>query len=254
MREKIELTLFFPASSKTCCYYSQTMPKKRIVKFIFLFFALFLLFQIINLVWKIPLEGKDKSELGLDYYRGLFWGLYIRKPRYCGGWLFSTCIMPDLFPFLRDHVVEGADPNTFVFVGSYSKPHDWSATSDIYKDKNYVIIYDGVIPDSDPQSIQVANGYAKDKNNIYMYGSVFRDLDTSTFELLGCGFFRDASGVYNIFSENPERPLGFIDKESFEMVDRGGKACNLVPYVAKDKNNFYQSNALGVRIVEPGDN
>ena len=98
------------------------------------------------------------------------------------------------------------------------------------------------------------DGYAKDKNNVYMYGSVFKDLDTSTFELLGCGFFRDVSNVYNNFYENGNKPLNFIDKDSFEMVDTRGKACNLVPYVAKDKNNFYQSDSYGVRIVEPNNN
>lgn len=98
------------------------------------------------------------------------------------------------------------------------------------------------------------DGYAKDKNSVYMYGSVFRDLDTSTFEFLSCGFFRDMSNVYNIFYENGKKPLNSIDKDSFEMVDRRGKACNLVPYVAKDKNNFYQSDASGIRTVEPNSN
>lgn len=233
------------------------MTKKSIGKFIFLCIVFFFFIQLVNLVWKIPLEGKknsSSSELRVDYYKGLFGGLYMRRFRDCGGWLFSTCNTPDLFPFLRDRIVKGADPDSFVFVGSISKPLEWTARSDVYKDKNHVIIYDEVIPDSDPQSIQIMDGYAKDKNNVYMYGAVFRDLNTSTFEFSICGFFRDASGVYNIFYENGKKPLNFVDKDSFKMVDRKGKACNLVPYVAKDKNNFYQSNASGVRIVGPNGN
>ena len=162
--------------------------------------------------------------------------------------------MPDPFPFLRDRLVKGADPDSFIFVGSYSSRSDWSSSKDIYKDKNYVIIYDEVIPDSDPSSIQIMNGYAKDKNNIYMYGSVYRDLDSSTFEFLSCGFFRDASNIYNTFFENGKKPLNFIDKDSFEMVDCQGKACNMLPYIAKDKNSFYQSDSSGIRIVKPNSN
>ncbi|MBL7078578.1 DKNYY domain-containing protein [Candidatus Shapirobacteria bacterium] len=195
-------------------------------------------------------KSSSPQELKTNYYKGLLGRLYLRGFRDCGGWLFSTCNTPDVFPFLRDRVVKGADPDSFVFVGSISKLPDWTARSDIYKDKNHVIIYDEVIPDSDSQSIQVMDGYAKDKNNIYMYGSVFKNLDISTFEFLSCGFFRDASSVYSVFYENGKKPLNFVDKDSFEMVNREGKACNLVPYIAKDKNNFYQSDSSGVRIVE----
>ena len=233
------------------------MTKKRIGKFIFFSIVFFFLIQLLNIVWKIPLVGKKGSrpqELRADYYKGILGKLYIRRFRDCSSWLFSACDIPDIFQFFRDRIVKGADPDSFEFVGSISKPLYWSSTSDIYKDKNHVIIYDEIIPNSDPQSIQVMDGYAKDKNNVYMYGSVFKDLDTSTFELLGCGFFRDVSNVYNNFYENGNKPLNFIDKDSFEMVDTRGKACNLVPYVAKDKNNFYQSDSYGVRIVEPNNN
>jgi len=226
------------------------MTKKRIVKLVFLSIALFVLIEFLNLIWKIPLKSKNTSsatELRTEYFKGLLGGLYIRRFRECSSWFFpfSTCDSPDPFPFLRDRLVKGADPDSFVFVGSISKPPDWNSASDIYKDKNYVIIYDEIIPDSDPQSLQVLDGYAKDKKNVYA-GSVFRHLDTSTFELLGCNFFRDASNIYNIFYEGGNKPLSFIDKNSFEMIDRKGKACNLVPYVAKDKNWFYGSDATGV--------
>ncbi|PIR99731.1 hypothetical protein COT86_02350 [Candidatus Collierbacteria bacterium CG10_big_fil_rev_8_21_14_0_10_43_36] len=233
------------------------MTKKRFSKFIFLCIVFFFLIQLVNLVWKIPLEGKKRSnplELSTHYYKGLLGGLYMRGFRDCGDWLFSTCNTPDAFPFLRDRIVKGANPDSFVFVGSYSKPSDWSQSSDIYKDIKHIIIGDEIISGSDPQSIQIMDGYAKDKDNVYMYGSVFRDLDTSTFEFLSCGFFRDTSNVYNIFYENGKKPLNFIDKNSFEMVDRNGKACNLVPYVAKDKNSLYQSDASGVRIVGSNSN
>lgn len=228
------------------------MRKSQLIKITF--FVIFFLFFIkfVNVVWKIPLNVRkvQDNELSANYYKGLLGGLYLRGIRDCSGWLISTCDMPDLFPFLQDRLIKDSDPNSFAFLGSYSKPHDWTANADIYRDKNYVIIYDKVITNSDPSSIQIMDGYAKDKNNVYKGGSVLSGLDTKTFELLGCGLFRDASNIYHFSFENGKKPIDIIDIESFEMIDRNGKACNLVPYVAKDKFNLYQSDTSGIIIVE----
>ena len=184
---------------------------------------------------------------GLQYYtNGIF--VYERDSG-GGGWI--SFDLPDIVPFLRDTIVWGASPFSFKFVGdfSYSLSPDRSTANDIYRD-NYHVIYQGkVIWDGDVDSLKLFDGYAKDKNHVYFLGYISKRLDPETFELLGCGFWRDKHGVYNQFV-GYDRPVPEIDKDTFEI--RNPRECSSeVPYTAKDKYRFYKSDgAHGFRIID----
>lgn len=192
---------------------------------------------------RLPLKAGN----GYAYYtNGIF--VYERDPD-GGGWI--TLDLPDIVPFLRDTIVWGASPFSFKFVGdfSYSLSPDRSTANDIYRD-NYHVIYQGkVIWDGDVDSLKLFDGYAKDKNHVYLNGYVSKRLDPETFELLGCGFWRDKHGVYNQFVGH-DNPVPEIDKDTFEV--RNPRECHPeVPYTAKDKNRFYKSDGVsGFRVID----
>lgn len=184
---------------------------------------------------------------GLQYYtNGIF--VYEREPT-GGGWI--SFDLPDPAPFLRDKIVWGASPFSFKFVGdfSYSLGAERSTANDIYRD-NYHVIYQGkVIWDGDVDSLKLFDGYATDKNHVYLDGYVSKQLDPETIELLGCGFWRDKNGVYNVWA-GMHKPIPEIDKDTFEVRDP--RECHSdVPYTAKDKYRFYKSDGVhGFRVID----
>ena len=212
----------------------------------FYFIGIFLSLIVPGLAYfylRIPLEKRS----GFAYYTN---GVFVYE-RYSdgGGWI--NFDLPDIVPFLRDKIVWGASPFSFKFVGdcSYSlDPTGGSTGSHIYKD-NYHVIYQGkVIWDSDVGSLELFDGYATDKNRVYLRGHVSKRLDPETFELLGCGFWRDKQGVYNEFV-GFEKPILEIDKDTFEVRDPR-KCYTKGLYTAKDKNKFYKSDGVfGFRII-----
>lgn len=193
---------------------------------------------------RFPLERRS----GFEYYTN---GIFVYE-RDCvgGGWI--NLDLPDIFPFTRDTIVWGASPFSFRFVGDFSyslNPTGGSTADHIYRD-NYHVIYQGeVIWDGDVESLKLFDGYATDKTRVYLHGFFSKRLDPDTFELCGCGFWRDKNGVYNEFV-GYDRPIAEIDKDSFEVRDP--RECHpKVPYTAKDKNRFYKSNGVyGFRVID----
>jgi len=217
------------------------------MKKMFYVIAIVLGFIVLGLAYlylRFPLEERS----GFAYYTN---GVFVYERNSGGGSWIGDDLFPDIVPFLRDKIVWGASPFSFKFVGDFSyslDPTGGSTADHIYKD-NYHVIYQGkVIWDGDVDSLSLFDGYAKDKNRVYLRGNVSKRLDPETFELLGCGFWRDKSGVYNEFVGH-DKPIREIDKDTFEV--RNPRECHSeVPYTAKDKNQFYKSDGLtGFRII-----
>lgn len=182
---------------------------------------------------------------GDDYFTNYIF-VYKRQPYQCS---FIGCFAPDLIPFTRDSVVWGADPFSFRFVGSLSPRHvPDSPVDDIYRDKDHVIYGGGVVLDSDPDSLELFDGYAKDKKHVYLNGRVSKKLDPATFELLGCGFYRDRNGVYH-HTEGFENAIPVSDKDSFEVIDPRDCYGGGSSYVARDRNHMYRLDASGFGII-----
>lgn len=191
-----------------------------------------------------------------DYYFTNYVRVYHRGPYQSA--LFHV---PDIFPFTRDTPVRGADPFSFEYVGNFTsnlagyfgpggRPA-LSTANDIYRDKRHVIYgYEReVVRDSDPDSLRLFDGYAKDKRHVYLDGRVSKKLDVESFELLGCGFYRDRNGVYNDFM-GFENVITVIDKDTFEVINPR-KCHSDAPYHAKDKNHLYKADgAWGFRIIK----
>ena len=216
-----------------------------------------------------------------DYYFTNYVRVYKRRP-----YQSSLIRVPDIFPFTRDEPVRGADPFSFKYVGNFtfnpvgpalntandtdrgkvhvislggssSNPADYfnrpalDTSGDIYRDKKHVIYGYGheVVWDSDPDSLRLFNGYAKDKRHVYLHSRVSKKLDPESFELLGCGFYRDRDGVYNDFM-GFENVITVIDKDTFEVINP--QRCHSdVPYHARDKNHLYKADgAWGFRIIK----
>ena len=184
-----------------------------------------------------------------NYYFTNYVFVYERQPKGCGP-VGLGCNIPDLFPFTRDRAVLGADPFSFKFVGRFGLASAESSTlDDIFRDKHHVIFQGEVIWDSDANDLRLFDGYAKDKNHIYVGGAALKKLDPATFELLGCGFYRDKNGVYNIY-KGYENVIAMIDKDTFEVINP--KGCRFEqPYNAKDKNHLYKSEgSLGFQVIK----
>lgn len=195
---------------------------------------------------RFPLEKRS----GFTYYtNGIF--VYERVSA-SGSWIGLNNLFPDIFPFLRDTIVWGASPFSFKFVGDFSyclDPVGSSTANHIYKDRYHVIYQGKVIWDGDVDSLKLFDGYATDKNHVYLRGFFSKRLDPNTFELLGCGFWRDKNGVYNEFVAF-DKPVPEIDKDTFEVLNP--RECHSeVLYTAKDKNLFYKSDGgSGFRIID----
>lgn len=204
--------------------------------------AILVLIPLSYLYFRFPLSTGH----GTDYYTNYIF-VYERQSRNCG---LLACFGPDIFPFTRDTVVRGAHPSSFRFVGAFNPSiGEVSTANDIFADKYHVIYQGEVIWDSDPDSLKLFDGYAKDKNHVYLRGYVSKKLDPATFELLGCGFYRDKNGVYNHFMGFENR-IAEIDRETFEVINP--RRCNpKAPYTAKDKNHLYKSSGgSGFEIIK----
>lgn len=215
----------------------------------FYFIGIVLGFIVLGLAY-LYLRFSLEKRSGFAYYTN---GVFVYERDSGGGsWIGLDDIFPDIVPFLRDTIVWGASPFSFRFVGDFSyslDPTGSSTANHIYKD-NYHVIYQGkVIWDGDVKSLKLFDGYATDKNRVYLLGYVSKRLDPNTFELLGCGFWRDKHGVYNIF-QGYDKPIPEIDKDTFEV--RNPRECHPgVPYTAKDKNHFYKSDGVsGFRVID----
>lgn len=183
--------------------------------------------------------------LGHDYYTNYIFVFVRRSP----GGSFISIDLPDLVPFIRDSIVWGAQPFSFRFVGDFSRDRHSSGTfNHIYRDNSHVIYLGRVVWDSDPESLRLFKGYATDKKHVYMRGYVSQKLDPETFELLGCGFWKDKNSVYCDHT-GFENPIPETDLETFEVIDSAGCNCQEL-YTAKDKNRFYKNDASGFRVIE----
>jgi hypothetical protein len=183
---------------------------------------------------------------GIDYYTNF---IFVYERDFTSyGWI--SLDLPDLFPFLRDSIVWGADPFSFRLVGDFnSNPGISSTANQIFRDRWHVIYQGKVIWDSDPNSLELFEGYAKDKVHVYFDGFVSSKLDPQSFEMLGCEFWRDKNGVYYLFTGR-EVPLEMVDKDTFE-VRNPGECHSEVPYTARDKNHLYKADGVrGFRIIK----
>jgi hypothetical protein len=195
---------------------------------------------------------------GINYYTNYLF-VYQRHP-ISGGFIGFEA---DIMPFMRDSIVWGASPFSFRFVGDFSPNKRGGSTANhIFRDNAHVIYQGEVVWDSDPETLQLFKGYAKDKKHIYMMGFVSKKLDPETFELLGCGFYKDKNGVYNYF-KGFENPINEIDKETFKLITQNEVDKEIIELLktkgivhemacfAKDKNHLYISEGgSGFRIIK----
>lgn len=216
---------------------------KHPYKAFLLVFFICLIFILLN---TIPIIY---AHIGGNYYRGLM-GIYV-KVSHCGSW--------GLWCSEDYEKVYGADAGSFHFIGN-----------GIAFDNNSVFCGQR-LDNADRGSFSaVDSSYSKDKNGIrwgcalqQKIGGPFKNpvhFDPDSFKPVGCGFVKDASGVYvhnldsydiseyNAYSKYRTRidvmkRVDIADPETFELVPESkgkGSTC-----FSRDKNYEYRSNYQG---------
>ena len=142
-------------------------------------------------------------------------------------------------------IVSGADPATFVSLGS-DDPDD-----SYFEDKNHIYTTRGVLVDADSATFMVVLEdafsrmvFGKDASHVYFENELIPGADPVTFITLGAsGYSKDAYHVYG--APNVTSIIDGADPATFQLVGLAqcGPNCQ---YDAQDKNHKY----LGGEIVQ----
>ena len=165
-------------------------------------------------------------------------------------------------------VIEGADSETFKFLGGYKTLTEVSGYS---KDNKNVYYFERRILEADPETFEVIGltSYAKDKNNVYKGDMLISGIDSRTFKVLENYFTKDKNGIYyrerKLEGADPEKyeqnghyiksngtvyknsDKMFYDYKSFEVIEEIYiyDSCGGASYdgsFTKDKNGFYKDD------------
>lgn len=143
------------------------------------------------------------------------------------------------YVYVNDKVIEGADPNSFKFLGEYGRwgYGDGSSSGGYAMDgKSVYFDCDKKITGADPESfVRVGNLIGKDENNVWFRDALIVGADSKTFKQIkeGGEYYEDKTNVYYV--DDKVNILKVVDRPTFQVLTR---------QYAKDKNNVYMAGEI----------